>query len=278
MTGKVIDSGANRTLLVILPLAIAIAILFIAWPFFLGLFIIGLGWKLWQTHQWRKLSNQINPIFNQLVQTNKGCLTVLDLSAKTSLSAAQSQWYLQKKAEEFGAVCKLYEDKGIVYYFLTANALGSIFDDSEPDSEEIQLAPKSSPSYSETTSVVNHATYQEDYSSNIATQIEPKLTTENQETENYLNQPKIDNTSLETQSESNLKKELRLNSEVSFENAYSGLTQADLAKRLEVHSTTVGKRKNDPDFPIWSQSKDPDGMAWQYLEENKVFVPLELEK
>jgi hypothetical protein len=53
------------------------------------------------------------------------------------------------------------------------------------------------------------------------------------------------------------------------------LIQAELAKRLDVHSSTVGKRKSDPDFSEWSQSRDPEGIAWKYSPENKEFLPLE---
>ncbi|MFP4101470.1 MAG: hypothetical protein ACLFWZ_12905, partial [Coleofasciculus sp.] len=53
------------------------------------------------------------------------------------------------------------------------------------------------------------------------------------------------------------------------------LIQAELAKRLDVHSSTIGKRKSDPDFAQWSQSKDPDGVAWEYSPETKEFLPVE---
>jgi hypothetical protein len=51
------------------------------------------------------------------------------------------------------------------------------------------------------------------------------------------------------------------------------LIQAELAKRLDVHSSTVGKRKSDPDFADWSQSRDPEGLAWVYSPETKEFMP-----
>jgi hypothetical protein len=57
--------------------------------------------------------------------------------------------------------------------------------------------------------------------------------------------------------------------------ASQSLIQAELAKRLDVHSSTVGKRKSDPDFSEWSQSRDPEGMAWVYSAETKEFVPVE---
>lgn len=51
------------------------------------------------------------------------------------------------------------------------------------------------------------------------------------------------------------------------------LTQADLARRLGVSSTTIGKRKSKPDFWEWSKDKDPDKIPWLYDEETKRFNP-----
>jgi hypothetical protein len=281
MTGKVIDSGANSTLLVILPLALAIAVLFVAWPLFVGLFVIGLAWKLWQTYQWQQLSNQINPIFNQLVQASQGCLTVLDMSVKANLNASTAKWYLERKAEEYGAVRRLYEDRGVVYYFLTANALGSIFDDSEPEIEE-ELAPKRTPSPITTSSVVDPEEI-EAKTVHIVKETATQLITENQETHKSPTQIGKIQTSSPKQPPSNAPPADESPpastslSETKLENAYSGLNQSELAKRLEVHAGTISKRKSDPDFPLWSQSKDPDGIPWQYIEESKVFVTLEPE-
>jgi hypothetical protein len=67
-----------------------------------------------------------------------------------------------------------------------------------------------------------------------------------------------------------------LTDQIDPENIDSELNQSDLAKRLEVHSTTISKRKSESDFSIWSQTKDPEGIAWQYVEERKVFVGLEV--
>jgi hypothetical protein len=37
----------------------------------------------------------------------------------------------------------------------------------------------------------------------------------------------------------------------------------------------VGRRKSGPDFPEWSQSKDPEGIAWKYVSETQMFVPVD---
>ncbi|MEO0948895.1 MAG: hypothetical protein AAFY11_12275 [Cyanobacteria bacterium J06641_5] len=51
------------------------------------------------------------------------------------------------------------------------------------------------------------------------------------------------------------------------------LIQAELAKRLQVHASTVYKRRADADFSQWSRGRDPEGKAWRYFAERKVFVP-----
>jgi len=55
------------------------------------------------------------------------------------------------------------------------------------------------------------------------------------------------------------------------------LLQSELAKRLDVHSSTVYKRRDDPDFPEWTRSKDPEGIAWKFIPDTKQFCPLETE-
>ena len=155
MTGKVIDSGANSFLVLLLPLALITMVLFVAWPFIVAIFILSLGYKLWQKFRFLKISDEIDPYFNRLVEKNQGSLTILDITNQTELNAKTARWYLDNKAEEYGAVKRLYEDRTIVYYFLTASSLGSILDDSDPDpetfetkesaTETISLNPSSSP-------------------------------------------------------------------------------------------------------------------------------------
>lgn len=274
MTGKVIDSGANSLLLVILPLALAIVIVFVAWPLILGIFALVLAWKLWQTYQWQKLSGEIDPLFNQLVQAHQGCLTVLDLSMKTSLNANTAKWYLDRKADQYGAIKRLYEDKGVVYYFLTAGALGSIFDDSDPYSDTEELAPLNNLSSSSSdTSKVSSESKQQSSQTEIASSATQISATTNESTQLNQETKELDESIIFSSSYSTSKIDQDLTSENQPNNLM--LNQADLAKRLEVHSSTIGKRKSEEDFGLWSQSRDPDGIPWQYLEEEKMFIPLE---
>ncbi len=52
------------------------------------------------------------------------------------------------------------------------------------------------------------------------------------------------------------------------------LTDAEMALRLGVKTSTLGKAKKRTDFSEWSKSKDPDAKAWQWMPESKRFVPL----
>jgi hypothetical protein len=51
------------------------------------------------------------------------------------------------------------------------------------------------------------------------------------------------------------------------------LIQAELARRLKVSASTIGKRKLKPDFTEWVRSKDPEGMGWRYSQVTKQFYP-----
>jgi hypothetical protein len=273
MTGKVIDRGATALLILILPFAFFSVLLFKAWPVLLALFIISMSWSIWQQYRWKQWSKQVNPYFNQLIKENQGCLTALDLSLKASLSGSAARWFLDKKAEEFGAQRRVYEDKGTVYYFLTASALGSIFDESEPPLElESEFFTTQEPKLSEPLLQKELiASPSEVSTSDLPEPLEPS-----EEKEPSLSvgtsltgEVEADLESLEEQQDS------WAQSPDQEQETSKGLIQAELAKRLDVHSSTIGKRKSDPDFSEWSQSRDPDGIAWEYAPENKEFLPVE---
>ncbi|MDP8965895.1 MAG: hypothetical protein M3O33_18310 [Cyanobacteriota bacterium] len=319
MTGKVIDSSANGLLILILPIAFLIVLLFKAWPVLLALFILSIIFKIWQQYQWKQWSKQVNPYFNELIKENQGCLTPLDLSMKANLSGSAARRYLDKKAEEFGAQRQDYEDKGTVYYFLTASALGSIFDESEPPLElesesassqalksiELDAQPDTSPPKSESSlSALPEPPepLEEQEPSDLSEPPEPPEKEEPSVAENAFSTEEIEE-ALEPMPQPEPEQTESLNTEEALEpmpqaepeqtefldeqedlwaagadkepQASQSLIQAELAKRLDVHSSTVGKRKSDPDFSEWSQSRDPEGMAWAYSAETKEFVPVE---
>jgi hypothetical protein len=223
MTGKVVDnSSAVGILVLIVPYAVAAVILYTFWQWILLLLVLTLAWKLWQNYQWLKLSQQVDPLFNRLIEENRGRLTPIDLSTKANLPLATAKRFLEKKKEEYAAQKRGSVDQETVYEFMTVTALGKILDDSEPVDEEEETIVETSIPVTE------------------PPQVEP--------------QP---------------------NTVAALENQPLSLIQSELAKRLDTHTSTIGRKKGDPDFADWARSKDPEGVAWQYVAATNLFVSID---
>lgn len=52
----------------------------------------------------------------------------------------------------------------------------------------------------------------------------------------------------------------------------NSLSQADLARRLNVSASAISRKKLASDFPTWSQSRDPEGTTWSYEAETQRFL------
>lgn len=271
MTGKVIDNSATGILILIIPIAVLMVLLLQAWPVLLALLVLSISIKVWQHYRWKQWSKEVNPYFNQLIKDNQGCLTPLDLSMKANLSGSDARRYLDKKSEEFGAQRQVYEDKGTVYYFLTASALGSIFDESEPllDLEGEASSPPV-PQLIEAPLQTDTPELPSDLSDLPEPSEDAFSTHEIEEALEPL--PQVENKEMDSQDEE--PEDLWAAKDQEAKDSRS-LIQAELAKRLDVHSSTVGKRKSDPDFSEWSQSRDPEGIAWEYSLLTKEFLPVE---
>ncbi len=248
MTGQVLDRNSNGLLVLIIPMAFAIVIICQLWPVLLGLSVIIISWKTWQNYQWRKWCRLVNPFFNDLVQENRGYLTPMDLSLKANLSSRSAKAYLERKSEEYGTKPQNIKDKGLVYYFPTASALGRIFDDSDPFGEveeEVTITSTSPQTISTESTVSAESTTKE--SSSVSFKEITQLAQEKAKTATATST--LDKTEI------------------------TSLNQADLAKRLDVNSSTVGrqKTKSEAEFAIWSLSKDPEGISWKYVSSTNEF-------
>ena len=182
---------------------------------------------------------------------------------------------MEKKAEEYGAQRKIVKDRGVVYYFLTAGVLDTIFEDSEPVEEEVVTVEEEKDSPIKTPKFVQslaEAKQPQKFSVKEIAQLakqEQKSATVTKET------PTESKSESTVDRESSTEKQETSKSQTEI-NPLSALIQADLAKRLDLNSSTVGRRKGKPDFPEWSQSKDPEGIAWKYLTDKEIFVPADL--
>ncbi|MGA9378316.1 MAG: hypothetical protein WBV73_06060 [Phormidium sp.] len=247
MVERDIDNNATGVLVLIIPIAFAIIILFKAWPILLILVLLSSTWSIWQRYQLQKLSRQLNPLFHQLISENQGCVTALDLSMKANLSGRSAQRFLDAKAEEFAAQKHIYEDKGVVYYFITANTLGKIFEasDSDDSSEETQYLSQPKELLLKPIPVPENTAEIPDDS-------------EEESEEDYIPE------SEDTQEAIPKKHPI-----------FQSLIQSELARRLRVHSSTVMKRRDDPSFTEWSRRRDPEGIAWEYSPDTREFYPIE---
>ncbi len=304
MNEKSIDSSADVALILILPIALLIIFLMTTWPVLLAGVVLYFSFNYWQRYRWQQWCKKVNPIFHQLLQENRGSITALDLAMKTNFTAAIAKQYLESKAQEFGAQYQDYEDQRRVYYFMTASTLGKILDDSEPPAQlqpnaglmplsEHQLLP---PEDATATEMEEQATSSQ-LTDSFAVSLEPepehsqsvpallqfkdgeRLEEDAPPLQNQLPQPEdatptsreeviVTANAAETPS-----KQVEPSDHVQSTGQF--LLQAELAKRLDVHSSTVYKRRDDPDFAQWSQSKDPEKIAWKFLPDTKQFCPLE---
>lgn len=290
MAGKVIDDNATGVLVLIIPIALVLVLLFTAWPVVLLLVLLGSAWSIWQRYQWLQLSQQYDPIFHQLIQENRGCLTVLDLAMKANIAGSLAKRYLDTKAQEFGIRPLEYEEKGRVYYFITGSTIGGLIDDSESPPEferepatvavQAQIIPPT-----ETTQP-----QQEQATVEVQASVEPPAETKQSKEEQATVEAQAPIKS-PTKIQETLPKEQQATESPSEEQEepadneppkklmpFGSLIQIELAQRLQVHSSTVYKRRYDSDFPEWSRSRDPEGIAWEYSEDTKEFYPVETKK
>ena len=293
MNEKSIDSSADVALILILPIALLIMFLFATWPVWLAGIVLNIGFNFWKRYQWQKLCQKVNPVFHQLIKENRGSITALDLAMKTNFSAAIAKRYLETKAAEFGAQYQDYDDRDRVYYFMTASTLGKILDDSEPasvqphvlsdENQSLQREESHQPTSTEIQAPFAKATVEPEPAENHIQSISDLRQSKDQQEE--IRPPSAQNQLL-PQDDANptfIEKQPDIVVETPPEQAELAhiqsepklLLQAELAKRFDVHSSTVYKRRDEPDFAEWSRSKDPEGIAWQYLPDTKQFCPLE---
>lgn len=241
MSEKPTESNGKAFLVILLPLSFLIIFLVATWKILLALIVLFICINFWQLYQWKQWCQKVNPIFHQLVEDNQGRITPMDLAMKGNFPGSAAKRYLDTKASEFGASIINSEDGNPVYYFINATILGGILDSSEPITE----LPKEAAAVSYT----------------AGTLLAPPPP--------ELHQQEADTESLPPATHEEVKKPL------AQQLVFGSLIQSELAKRLNVYSSTVYKRRNDPDFAEWSRSRDPDGIAWSFSRSTREFFPLE---
>jgi hypothetical protein len=346
------DNSLPGFLLILLPAAFVAVFLSIAWPFIVGAILFLTGNNVWQSYQWAKLSQQVNPYFSQMVLEQQGEIAPLALSARANISAPVADRYLQGKAAEIGGVSYRSDSGSTVYSFLTVNSLENTFaglstnesvsqklatldyvvvdaetspisatveksfEQSAPILEQPVAVPLVSEVIANTPVVVESAILAETPATadiptdsiaiKVVESVAPAATlvatgavtptvvesiTPTELVVRVVADPAPPSrvavkTTEETTSGSTFAQALRgiFNTEhdpvaeagIELEPVSSAeaINQADLAKRLDVHPSTLYKRRSDVSFSEWTRNRDPEGVAWGYQRDTKEFYRL----
>jgi hypothetical protein len=335
------DNSLPGFLLILLPAAFVAVFLSIAWPFILGGIVFLTGNNVWQSYQWAKLSQQVNPYFSQMVLEQQGEIAPLALSARANISAPVADRYLQGKAAEIGGVSYRSDSGSTVYSFLTVNSLANTFaglSSNESISQKLaeldyvvvdaETSPvsKTVEKSLEQSAVVLKQPVADPIVSEVltTTTVEPEIPTVSlipvipaavasvAAVETMVTKEAFTTLATLTVAEAVIPAEVKVvsapipPSEIvvnttaettggsSFAQALRGIfdagdepvvkeavekilgvvettTQADLAKRLDVHPSTLYKRRSDVSFSDWTRNRDPEGVAWSYQRDTKEF-------
>ncbi|MBW4497222.1 MAG: hypothetical protein KME26_30025 [Oscillatoria princeps RMCB-10] len=205
--------------------------------------VLGLAWGWKRYQQQKKKQAHLNTIFYRLIQDTRGRITALDFAIKANLSGEEARQYLEERAVEFSALFEVSEKGGVMYCFETTPS-GELREpakqlESKPAAIEVASGESASGAEGLWPAVRPQAALPGEWPSVEA----EKETAPKEPVANPFCLP-------------------------------SPLNQAELARRFKVHANTVSKRKTGPEFPEWSRSKDPAGIAWEYNPATKMFSPL----
>jgi hypothetical protein len=277
--------NATGFLLILVPAALAMSALFVAWPYILGLTAIVVSGNIWQNYEWMKTARSIEPSFQQLIVQNRGEITPIDLSLKANISGKVATRYLVTKADEFGTRSRQYPDRGQVFYFISVSTLGDIFDDSERGVAPVAIMPAQAPvAFRESVpTVAELMTQHPSAAAEVAPPLQPEAIAPPSDAE--ISTPEIV-AQPPTSDLSNVarvldKQTVATNVELTPATETTPtpsanvppvtILQSELAKRLDVHSSTVYKRRSEANFADWTRNRDPEGLAWGYDEASKEY-------
>jgi hypothetical protein len=272
--------NAKGFLLILLPAALALSALFVAWPFILGATLLVVGGNVWESYEWSKTAQSIDPVFQQLIVQNRGEISPIDLSISANVSGSKAKRFLVAKANEFGTGSREHPDRGQVYYFVSVRTLGRIFDDSELEVPE--LAPTTTPvvalqpiptppavveiaavSPPEIAQLIEPAPAQ--IVAIAEPQPEPAIVPTTESSHSNLRQL-LDEDAAPTDTLATIEP-----APPNIDRPLVTIIQSELAKRLDVHSSTVYKRRTEPNFTDWTRNRDPEGLAWAYTDTTKEY-------
>ncbi len=287
--------SATGCLLVLIPAALTMSALFVAWPVILGVTLLIAGGNVWQSYEWSKTAQSIDPIFKQLIVQNRGEISPIDLSLQANVSGKVSQRYLAIRADEFGTGSRQHPDRGRVYYFVSISTLGSIFDDSERELELPAIAPATTPvAIFQPVATPLVAIPEELPTATIppialaipidveiagpvsppAISLAPPVSGLSNLRQLFEEEPEP-TTTLASVETTVAEPVAEITPSSLPDTPLVTIIQSELAKRLDVHSSTIYKRRSEPDFTDWTRNRDPEGLAWGYAEADKEYYRID---
>lgn len=265
-TQKLDKNSIKITFALLIPVSLGIMMIADSWRFFMLIgFGLGTRW-LWKQYQQKKETQltYLNQVFYQLIQTNNGRLTPLDLAMNAKVTGKIAQDYLEERVKEFSPHFEVTEQGSVVYYFERVSGIST-----RKENEDLLLEGKgekldlnsSLPTIIPEQNVVSTPN-QVPTNLGVSSVKLPTFTTDTQEIlpkkspQLFPIQTSLTTHALETQIQ-----------EISY-------NQIELSQRLQVHPHTVSKWKLKPDFIEWSRQLDPEGISWVYSPDTKRFYPL----
>lgn len=232
-------SSTKNTFSIATFLGLGLLMLSLSWRLFVVITMgTGLTWIIsYYYKQHKQQQDFLNTLFYQLIEKNQGHITALDLAMKSQLSGKVVQEFLDERGKEFGAELEITEQGGLLYYFPTAM---SLVDGERKQEVEIPA---------DQVLGCNDQLISEEIIEKFSNSWAPVNGNLKFNLENY----QFKSTS----------KAVDL-----------FLTQKELATRLNVHASTISKRKTKPDFSQWSGQKDPESVSWKYIKEQRRFLPI----
>lgn len=95
------------------------------WPIFLALTLGLIGWRFWRRRQRTVKARKafLQQTFYQLLQTNRGRITVFDFAVHTNLTGPEAREFLNARAREFYANFEPNDHGDVLYVFPTLSSM-----------------------------------------------------------------------------------------------------------------------------------------------------------
>jgi hypothetical protein len=246
-------------------------------------FGIGVGclWW-WQQQQAQPYYSVMQVMLEQLIREQSQPFTALEFAQRVKLPIAVVKPYLTRAVRQIQGIVEV-TDRGEVYYSVSSPSTTSPSPSTSPSTSRSQT-PTSQIASTETSleavtdsqrdtsleTLADVPNLESELKSELESELESNSDSSLEQVEAQLFDRWDREPSVETSIPNSIPNSIT-ESPLSNTEAIAPLTQAQLARRLNVSASTIGYHKLKPDFADWVRSKDPEGLIWLYSTETKQF-------